>query len=465
MTLVDLLRSPWAIEPTRLEEIQAIYATHLRGEKIDIEAIEARLGRPLANEQQAYTVREGGVAVLSISGAISAKANLFTQISGGASAQLLTKQVQSMMDDPRVRAAVIDIDSPGGSVFGIPELAGAIKALSGEKPTVAVSTGMMASAGYWIGSAANAVYASGSTDLIGSIGVVMTHSYDPRGTTQKTEITAGKYKRMATDSKPLDAEGRAYLQGQVDHLYSVFAETVAENRRVSVEDVLANMADGRVFIGSQAKAAGLIDGIATVDTLVERLATNPEKFANRRKAVFALGALPAAGAAAELEDPQALDEPVLPVATQPQPAEVHMTPQELADKFKAENPAAHALILAAGATAEQSRIAAVREQLIPGHEALIEQLAADGKTTGAEAAMAVLAAERGSRQAAATARLADAPPPVKTEATAEVEQKAATKGDLMQNPQALDKAAREYMAANKGVSYLAAVRAVTEMEA
>lgn len=466
MTLVDFLASPWAIMPDRLLEIQAIYATHLRGEKIDIEAIEARLGRPLANDQQEYEVRDGGVAVLPISGVISAKANMFTRISGGTSAQMLVQQVNSMRADPRVKSAVINIDSPGGSVFGIPELADAIKALAGDKPTVSVSTGTMASAGYWIGSGANAVYASGATDVIGSIGVVMTHNYNPKaGGGVTTEITAGKYKRMASDSKPLDKEATAYLQQQVDHIYSVFAETVAANRRVGVDDVLTNMADGRIFIGSQAKAAGLIDGIASVDTLVERLASNPEKFATRRKAVFALGGLPAAGAAAELDDPQALDEPVLPVEPETQPSEVSMTPQEAAAKFAAENPQAAALIRSEGATAEQARVAAVREQSIPGHEALIEQLAADGKTTGPEAAMAVLAAERTSRQAAATARLAEAPKPVPMTPVAEVEPKAAAKGDLLNNPEALDKAARDYMAAHKGVDYLAAVRAVTELEA
>ena len=73
-------------------ELQAVYATHFRGEKIDIEAIEARLGRPLANEQQEYRVEDGGIAVLSISGVISNKANIMNRVSGGASAQMLTKQ-------------------------------------------------------------------------------------------------------------------------------------------------------------------------------------------------------------------------------------------------------------------------------------------------------------------------------------------------------------------------------------
>ena len=433
MTLIDLLTSPWAIEPQKLLEIQAIYATHLRGEKIDLDAVEQKLGRPLANEQQQYEVRDGGVAVLPISGVLAPKANLFTRISGGASADMLTKQVASMQADHRVRSVVLDVDSPGGSVFGTPALGEAVRALAAAKPTVAVSTGMMASAAYWVGSAANAVYASGATDAIGSIGVVATHSYNPRAAGgQVTEITAGKFKRIASDNAPLTKEGRAYLQQQVDHLYSVFVGTVAENRRVSAEQVLEHMADGRVFIGSQAQDAGLIDGIATVDTMVERMASDPTKFAQRRKAVFALGGVPGASASAdaavssgdgsgvalpaiaEAADPVAEAReagPVLPEAST-QPAEADMTPQELVAKFAAEHPEAHALVLAAGATAERDRIKAVREQSMPGHEALVEQLAMDGKTTGPEAAVAVLAAERARAAGAAAGRAADAPPPV-----------------------------------------------------
>ena len=84
MKLVELLGSPWAIEPASLLEMQGIYETHLRGEKVDIDAIEARLGRPLANDQQTYAMRENGIAVLPIEGVIAPKANLFTRVSGGA---------------------------------------------------------------------------------------------------------------------------------------------------------------------------------------------------------------------------------------------------------------------------------------------------------------------------------------------------------------------------------------------
>jgi signal peptide peptidase SppA len=418
MNLVDFLRSPWAIIPDRLLDIQAIYAQHLSGPKIDIEAIEARLGRPLANDQQEYRMEDGGVAVLSISGVISNKANMFTRVSGGASAQLLTQQLASMRADPRVRAVVLDFDTPGGSVFGIPAMAAEIRALASEKPTVSVSTGMMASAGYWTGSASNAVYISGETDYVGSIGVVATHSYNPRNPgAQVTEITAGKYKRMASDNAPLDNDGRAYIQSQVDEIYRAFVASVAENRRASVDDVLEKMADGRIFIGQQAIDAGLADGIATVETMVERMATDPEKYASRRKAVFAVGAVTEpAGAAGDVVEPEVDDEPVPPVASQPDPKGPAMTPQELAANFAAENAEAAALIRAQGAEAERARIQAVREQSMPGHEKLIDALAFDGKTTGPEAAVQVLAAERAKAAAQAAVRADDAVLPVKTEA-------------------------------------------------
>lgn len=468
MTIVDLLRAPWAIIPDRLGEYQAIYATHLKGEKIDLEAIEAKLGRPLAADQQDYRIQEGGIAVLEINGAIVPKANLFTQICGGASAQILTKQMESMAVDPRVKGVVLAWDSPGGSVQGIPVLAKAVRELADAKPCASVSVGTMCSAAYWAGCGANAIYASGETDTVGSIGVVATHTYDPRAATkQTTEITAGRYKRMVSDTKPLTAEGEAYLQAQVDEIYSVFLETVADNRRVSVDQVLTNMADGRVFIGRQALAAGLVDGIASVDQVAAQMAENPEKFASRRKAVIAKGSAPKASAGAAQAGATANEgEPVTRANPVTQPHGETMSAQELAAKFAAENPEAAALLRAEGSSAERDRIKAVREQAMPGHEALIEQLAMDGKTTGPMAAMAVLAAEKHARQNQATARQSDAVPPL-AQAAAETDPapvEAAEKPDLLKNPAALDAAAKKFMAANPGTNYLAAVNAVLKGE-
>ena len=470
MKLIDVLTSPWAIQPEKLREIQAVYSAHFRGEKIDIEAIEARLGRPLANEQQDYEVRDGGVAVLNISGVISNKANMFTRVSGGASAQLLQQQVESMRADPSVRSVVLDLDTPGGNVLGIPALADSIRALAAEKPTVACCTGTMASAGYWVGSAANAVYISGLTDYVGSIGVVATHTYDPRAASkQTTELTAGKYKRMGSENAPLNAEGKAYIQAQVDEIYRVFVETVAQNRKVSAEQVIENMADGRIFIGQQAIDAGLVDGVSSVDAMVAKLAENPSQFAARKKARFASAGADhqTAGAAADetlIEEPVSLIEPTI------SPKGVTMDPKELAAKFVAENAEAAALLRAEGSEAERARIQAVREQSMPGHEALIEALAFDGKTTGPEAAVQVLAAERARVSGAAAARAADAPAPVATAGNSEDAAPAAPavsmrapSGFVIDPGQAkVDAEAKAYMAKNPGVDYIAAVKAVSQ---
>lgn len=428
MKLLDLLMSAWAILPDQLREIQAIYSAHLRGDKIDIEAIEARLGRPLANEQQDYEIRQGGVAVLTLDGVMAPKANLFMRVSGGVSTQMAGLQIESAMADPRVTAMVLAIDSPGGSVFGTPELGATVREMAAIKPIVTVSEATLASAAYWVGSGANAVYISGPTVQVGSIGVVASHNYDPAARGVTTEITAGKYKRIASATGPLSEEGKAYMQSQVDHLYQVFVDAVASNRGTTPDSVLEHMADGRVFIGQQAIDRGLVDGVSTVDAMVEQLATNPAKFAKRRKAVFANGGPSPKPAGAQAQATPT--EPVLLENSNPEtkgsvmdratleqqhPALFAQLQAEISATATAASAAAlttaTATATAAGAAAERDRIAAVRAQTLPGHEALVESLAFDGKTTGPEAAMLVMAAERSRIAGAAAAHAADAPNP------------------------------------------------------
>ena len=458
MKLLDLLMSAWAILPEQLREIQAIYAAHLRGDKIDFEAIEARLGRPLANEQQDYQIRQGGVAVLTLDGVMAPKANLFMRVSGGVSTQMAGLQIESAMADPRVTAMVLAIDSPGGSVFGTPELGATVRELSGTKPIITVSEATLASAAYWVGAAANGVYISGPTVQVGSIGVVASHSYDPQAKGTTTEITAGKYKRINSSTGPLSAEGKDYMQGQVDHLYSVFVDAVAANRGATSEQVLEHMADGRVFIGQQAIDRGLVDGYATVDAMVEQLATNPAKFAKRRKAVFAVGGLPPKPAGAQALAPKA--EPVLLENSNPEMKGSPMDRKELEQQhpalfaqLQAEFTAtattnATAAATVAGAESERQRITDVRAQTLPGHEALVEQLAFDGKTTGPEAAMAVMAAERARIAGAAAAHAADAPAAV-PHAAAPAD---AVKGKDVQAAEATA------LAKQKGISVVAALK-------
>lgn len=386
MKILDVLTAPWAILPAKLQEIQAIYATHLRGEKIDKSAVEARLGRPLANEQRRYEVIDG-VAVLPIVGVIAKRANLFMEISGGVSTEMVARDLRDALADASVHSIILSIDSPGGQVDGLATLTNMVREARAQKPIVTLADGVMASAAYWIGSAAQKVYIAESITVVGSIGVVATHvdvsGAEAQRGIKSTEIFAGTYKRIASQYAPLSDAGRASMQEQVDYFYSIFVGAVAENRGVSEDKVLKDMADGRVFIGQQAVDAGLVDGVSTLEALIAQL--NQDRVSGQSKT--------SAGAA---------HKPTTSIKGN------HMTPEE----FAAAHPEAVNAFRAEGAAAERARILAVEGQLIPGHEALIAKLKADGESTAGDAAIAVNAAEKQLRITQAAASANEAPKPL-----------------------------------------------------
>lgn len=400
MKILDILTAPWAIEPGKLLEIQAIYIAHARGEKADLAAIEARIGKPLANEPKRYTVDQG-VAVLPVEGVIAKRANMFMDISGGVSTELLGRDLQAALADPQVHSIILAVDSPGGTVDGTQALASIIRAGNAQKPIVTLASGLIASAAYWLGSAGSAVYIADKTTVSGSIGVVASHTDYSKARADRgitvTEITAGKYKRIASDNSPLSKEGKAHMQAQVDYYYSLFVDAVAEHRGVSTEAVLAQMADGQTFIGQQGIDAGLVDGIQTMAQIVAALN---------------------ADYAASLADTNYQRGSALPrMAVTSLPASRPLK-GELMDRVQlaAEHPALLESVLAegrtAGAAAERSRILAIEAAAIPGHDALVAKLKADGATTAGDAALQILAAERQVQTAAAAAHVAEAPKPL-----------------------------------------------------
>jgi signal peptide peptidase SppA len=432
MKLLDVLTSPWAIEPAKLLEIKAIYATHLRGEKIDIGAVEKRLGRPLDNQPKCYDVQDG-VAIICLDGVIAKRMNMFSQISGGTSAELVGRNIQDACADPAVHSIILSVDSPGGTVDGTQTLADIVAGCC--KPIVTLASGTMCSAAYWVGSAANACYITDSTTQVGSIGVVATHT-DVSGQqaaqgVKTTEIYAGAYKRIASSYAPLTKEGKQNIQDSVDYTYGLFVDAVAKNRKCTADVVLKNMADGRIFIGQQAIDAGLVDGVSTMAELIARLNANP---------ATGLSQPGATRAGAAHIPPQSTKGAAMPI-----------TREQLA----AEAPDVLAAIRQEGATAERERIQAIEATAIPGHEALISALKFDGKSTAGDAALAVLAAEKQSRQAQASALASDAPAPIplKPVSTVEASTQPATRADL-------DAKAKAYMAANPGTDYVAAIKHV-----
>lgn len=398
MRLNDVVNGAWAITPEMFEEVQGIYARHCRGEKIDLDVVEAKVGAPLKNTREPVQITDNGVAVIQIDGVLSKRMNLFSQISGGTSTQIIGSQFDAAMADDAVKAIVLAIDSPGGTVDGTQELADKIYNARGKKPVLAYSDGMVASAAYWIASAADAIYISGDTTTVGSIGVIATHTDVSMANAQKgvkvTEVKAGKFKGMGSSNAPLGA-GESILQAQVDHIYGVFLGTVARNLGVDVSKVATDMAEGRVFLGRNAIDAGLVAGVATFSNVVAQAtalaAANPQA-SN-------------AGVAPMADSPKEID---MPITTEQVRAEAPAVAQAFIDEGRADSAKAVADARAEGAAAELARVTEIDALATPGCEQLIAGFKADGKTTPAQAAVKILGAVNAKRDAALAALRSDA---------------------------------------------------------
>lgn len=267
---VDLVQDRlWAIHPEKLDEINALIERLIVGHKLsDFPEFVA----PMVEVMQATGSRK--IVVIPMIGSLMKRANLFTRVSGGTSYEIVRGQLDAAMKDGNVASVVLKMDSPGGTVDGVFELANAIHEYRGTKPIIAHSDGMVASAAQLIASAADELVV-GEATMAGSIGVVGVHydlsKKDEKEGIKRTYIYSGKFKATGNDAEPLSREGKEYLQARSDYFYQLFTEKVAKFRNVTVDKVLADMADGRVFIGQQAVDVGLADRVGTVESVIDSL--------------------------------------------------------------------------------------------------------------------------------------------------------------------------------------------------
>lgn len=395
MTLLDVMNAPWAITPEKFVQIQEIYHRHLRGERLSTEQIEAKIGPLLKQEPTRFTI-EDGVALIPVVGVIAKRMNLFLRFSGGTSTELVARDIREAVDNAEVRAIVLQIDSPGGTVDGTQELANLVFETRNQKPIVAYSDGIMASAALWIGAAAHQIVISGPTVEVGSIGVVATHVDVSRAEEMRgyktTEIVSSKLKRATSPYKPLSESGEQVLQETVNGLHEIFVGEIAKFRNKTVEDVQTKMADGRVFLGQQAIEIGLVDSMFTLDQLLGKLTRSPKTTSQKENGM-------------EKENMTAEQ------FAQANPEAVEAWKKE---GFNAGYKKGLEDGVKSGAETERSRIKAVADQAkgFPGHETLVEEMMFDGQTTGDQAAAKILKAERKDRQAKVAALDEDAPTPV-----------------------------------------------------
>jgi protease-4 len=202
------------------------------------------------------------VAKLSVSGIITDNAKL-------------TDAVEKLANDRSVKALIVSIDSPGGSVAGGESLHDAIARVAAKKPVVAVMGGVAASAGYMIAVPADRIFARAAT-LTGSIGVLL-EAPDFSGLLGKLGINAdtlvsGPLKDQPSFTHPLSPEGRQVLQGLVTSMYNQFVAMVATGRHMD-PDKVRQLGDGRAYTGTQALRLGLIDQLGGEHAAREWLAS------------------------------------------------------------------------------------------------------------------------------------------------------------------------------------------------
>lgn len=276
--------TPWAILPEKLAVMADTLAYLMAGGEFSDEQIAQRVGVSQGRPRRVV----GDIAVLPLVGTISHRADMLTESSGGTSVEALAGRFRQAMADPAIGAIVLDVDSPGGSVDGVPELADEIYAARDSKAVVAVASSMAASAAYWLASSAGEFSVTPSGE-VGSIGVLAVHQ-DESALLEKmgvrmSIVRAGKFKADLNPFEPLTEEARAALQERVDDAYDMFVKAVARNRGVNVSDVRNGYGEGRVVTARQAKAMGMVDRIETLDQAIERLRGRGGKAATRGASV------------------------------------------------------------------------------------------------------------------------------------------------------------------------------------
>jgi len=334
----------WAIYPQALDA--ALTA-------IDADLLPRTTDQVIDNYLQ---INADGLAVVRIFGPMLRGASPYDLLFGDVTdMDLVTKALENAVESETVRGILLHIDSPGGTVDGTKELADFVAMVNEVKPVQVFSDGMIASAAFWVASAAERI-TSTETAQIGSIGVVAMHvdesELDKKIGIKRTYVYNGKFKRIANDAEPLSEEARKYLQERVDAIYDIFVNDVAEHRGVSSEKIIGQ--ESKVYLSKAAQAEGLVDEVSSFNAAYTSLL--------RR-----VGIMNKAELKSDFGDlySEVLSEGMVG-ATKEDLEKAH------ADKVKE--------WMEAGGKAERERISDIQESAFDGQEKLVAKLIKDGVT-------------------------------------------------------------------------------------
>ncbi len=271
----------YAIEPAAARQIMAVLqnmdmSAHLR---------DAGTAAPAdADSGSGYEVN-GSVALLSLSGLLTKNITSMQAMLGGTGMEDFATSLSAAVSDAAVQAAVIVIDSPGGTLDGTEELYQCVRDAAAQKPVYAYVPDMCGSAAYWVGCGASAIYA-GKTAMVGCIGIYTVLEDVSKAAAsagvQVTVISSGGIKGAGARGTPVTEALIADTQREIDEINNHFVATVSKSRRMPVADARA-LADGRVHVGTKAQALGLTDGTCRLSELIAKIQADPQSALVDRK--------------------------------------------------------------------------------------------------------------------------------------------------------------------------------------
>ncbi|MCF6459050.1 S49 family peptidase [Pseudoalteromonas sp. MMG024] len=271
LALSYLMRQMWALDGSLLSVMAEIASRN--DDDIDLselsvfspKALEGKTGRTLSPRME---LREGGVAVIHLTGVISRYAGMFDDVCGGISTEALAKDFSHAMSDHAVTSVILNCDGPGGDANGIHEFAEMIYQERGNKPIKAYVGGTCASALYWIASACDEVVID-ATARLGSIGVVLTLERikeSAESDVERLEIVSSQSPDKRLD--PFSEKGQAAYQAQVDTLADIFIDRVARNMDLSRDVVLSDFGGGATLIGQMAVDKGMAHRLGSLEAVI-----------------------------------------------------------------------------------------------------------------------------------------------------------------------------------------------------
>lgn len=258
---------PWAILESSLPDALARVAA-LRAAESGPEA-----SAPAVQADDDLMPGAGGVLVIPVRGEIFPKTTRLMRAYGMMGLDVLRSQLRAAVASDQVSAVVLDIDSPGGMVEGVAETADLIRSLRKEKPIIAVSNTLCASAAYYLAAQAGEVVAVPDS-FTGSIGTIMVHGdfsefYRSMGI-NVTIIRNPPRKAEGNSLEPLTEQAQGRMQQVVDTYVSRFHADVAKGRGASVATVRAEFGQGITFMPDEARAAGMVDRVETLESVLSR---------------------------------------------------------------------------------------------------------------------------------------------------------------------------------------------------